>query len=352
MTCICGISVNEVLCFLQQKYNTLDEVSLLQLCESGFSEKAIEEAKDLLLSFCPSATCPTLRKGEGRKKRNLLDILKILRETDPKDIPRFAAINLSLLPPVTFDYIDVTSLLKNISTLRLEVDKLKVSCDNSECSIKTDIESLRTEVAELKATKTTVSKSEGANKADISTTRKTPVNSKKHASKSPLVAPTVISLPQSCSKTPGKAVDNPTKELLSSPSITNKAVAKPSKSFSEVVSVRASREKRKVIGTGTNLALRSSEKFIYICASRINLSLNTEDVKKHLTSSGIVTCTVFPLKTRSGEFNSFKVGLPITSIDRAFDSSIWPTGAVITEWTHHPKKLLESAITPSDYEQP
>ncbi|VVC91213.1 unnamed protein product [Leptidea sinapis] len=65
------------------------------------------------------------RKGEDRKQKNIEDIISVLRSTEPDDIPTFVAKDLHKLPPVTFDHIDVTRLLKDIVTLQSQVRALQ-----------------------------------------------------------------------------------------------------------------------------------------------------------------------------------------------------------------------------------
>lgn len=61
------------------------------------------------------------RKGDGKQQRIMEDIITLLKETDPEEIPIFVAKDLQKLPPVTFDHIDVTRLLKDIIILQKEL---------------------------------------------------------------------------------------------------------------------------------------------------------------------------------------------------------------------------------------
>ncbi|CAH2100012.1 unnamed protein product [Euphydryas editha] len=57
--------------------------------------------------------------------RDLEDILTVIKSTDPEKIPIFVAKELHRLPPVTFDHVDVTSLLKDITILKSQLDEIK-----------------------------------------------------------------------------------------------------------------------------------------------------------------------------------------------------------------------------------
>lgn len=104
----CNIVICEVLAFIQNKLDVMDELSLIRICESAFSAEHIELAKSLLFESLQKSV--TIRKRQGKTQRNLDDIVTLLKETDPENIPIFVARDLEKLPPITFDHIDVTPL--------------------------------------------------------------------------------------------------------------------------------------------------------------------------------------------------------------------------------------------------
>ncbi|KAF9418621.1 hypothetical protein HW555_004587 [Spodoptera exigua] len=103
-----NVVINELLCFLQCKIDVISEICLVQICETNFKEADISTAKNILFE---AANCRSSRKGDGKNKRSLQDMIKVLKETEPASLPTFVAKDLHRLPPVTFDYVDVTSLL-------------------------------------------------------------------------------------------------------------------------------------------------------------------------------------------------------------------------------------------------
>ncbi|KAJ8737428.1 hypothetical protein PYW08_000023 [Mythimna loreyi] len=115
----CNIVICEVLAFIQNKLDVMDEQSLVQICESAFSAADIKLAKSLL--FESLSKRPKERKRHGKTLRDLEDIICIFKETDPEEIPTFVARKLEKLPPVTFDHIDVTVLLKKIVLLEKNI---------------------------------------------------------------------------------------------------------------------------------------------------------------------------------------------------------------------------------------
>ena len=73
------------------------------------------------------------RKGPKKKEQNIEDMVKLMMEKGT-DVPVFVAHDLSKLPPVTFNSMDVSTLLKNIKKTQDEVDiymlKLCVNTQN------------------------------------------------------------------------------------------------------------------------------------------------------------------------------------------------------------------------------
>lgn len=61
------------------------------------------------------------RKGEDKNKKNIRNVIKALKESDPSQQPAFEAKDLNRLSPLTFDYVDVSRLLKDLVALKNEL---------------------------------------------------------------------------------------------------------------------------------------------------------------------------------------------------------------------------------------
>ncbi|KAI5635711.1 hypothetical protein NE865_11617 [Phthorimaea operculella] len=140
----CKLLINELLCFVQCKSVILDEQSLLQICESAFTDKDVEIARKVLADL---SLLRTSRQGEGKKKRSLQDIINVVKEqASNQQLPVFVAKDLHRLPPVTFDYIDVSTLLREITCLKQDVHNIQ--CDYIRGR---DIADIRDQVQNLQA---------------------------------------------------------------------------------------------------------------------------------------------------------------------------------------------------------
>ncbi|KAJ8728435.1 hypothetical protein PYW08_016820 [Mythimna loreyi] len=129
-----NLVANELLAFLQQKLDVMDEVSAVQICATNFSEEDIAAAKLLLFSVLNKRDQMPSRRRDGTKK-SLQDIITLFKETDPDDVPTFVAKELHKLPPVTFDHVDVTSLLKDIVFLRASLTDVLEKLDASQKTV-------------------------------------------------------------------------------------------------------------------------------------------------------------------------------------------------------------------------
>ncbi|KAJ2938096.1 hypothetical protein O0L34_g17655 [Tuta absoluta] len=152
----CDVIINEVLYFINAKTDVMDEQSIVQICENNFTEEEIESAKSVIYNHLQTARLQ-LRKGEGRIKRNLQDIIKLLKENSNK-LPTLVAQNLNRLPPISFDYIDVTTLLKDILVLKKQVSDISSSYAPLTVTdtLQTQIQNLRQEIDQVNISNDTI----------------------------------------------------------------------------------------------------------------------------------------------------------------------------------------------------
>lgn len=141
----CNIVINEVLAFVNNKLDVMDEESLSRICISAFSAKDIVDAKKLLFDSVPSAKRKITRKRDGKTLRDIDDIICLLKSSRPEEIPTFVALQLQKLPPISFDHVDVTKILKDLVMLQRDICNIKEQYATTEQvdMLKSDIESLK-----------------------------------------------------------------------------------------------------------------------------------------------------------------------------------------------------------------
>lgn len=123
-----GPIIDELLCFILHKWGHIDVNTLTKLCVDSFDDKEIEASKDILFNLISDKDDTTLFKKrragktqESKSVNNLLDICQLLEEKGNVKLPDFVALDLGKLPPISFDHIDVTVLLKRIENLSCTV---------------------------------------------------------------------------------------------------------------------------------------------------------------------------------------------------------------------------------------
>lgn len=141
----CNMVINEVLAFICNKVDVMDEESISRICVCAFSENDILSAKNLLFDSLPTARRKKIRKRQGKTLRDIDDIITVIEESDPEDFPIFVAKDLQKLPPVLFDHVDVTRILKDLVRMQNEIFTIReqYATIGELNDIKLDLESLR-----------------------------------------------------------------------------------------------------------------------------------------------------------------------------------------------------------------
>lgn len=141
----CKIVINELLSYVQNKVSVIDEESLVRVCSSAFNASEIKNAKSLLFDAIPTEKRKINRKNAGKEKRDLNDIINLFKSADPDIIPTFVAKDLDKLPPITFDHLDCSKLLKDMVIMKTEIENIKSTFATND-----DIDDLKREVLRLK----------------------------------------------------------------------------------------------------------------------------------------------------------------------------------------------------------
>lgn len=141
----CNIIINELLSFIQNKVEVIDEATLISICAKTFSEEEIYKAKSLLYDSLLGEKLQYSRKKNDMGQRDLEETISIFKQYDSKKLPVFVARNLENLPPILWNQLDVTALLKSLVRLQSDVDSIKnnlVTTDQLR-EVQTDIENLK-----------------------------------------------------------------------------------------------------------------------------------------------------------------------------------------------------------------
>ncbi|CAG5027635.1 unnamed protein product [Parnassius apollo] len=147
----CKVVINELLAFVSNKVDTLPETGIIQICMSAYSADEIENARSVAYKLLAS-TKKYMRRKEGAEQKCIQDIIKLIKEFDPDCLPIFAAKNLNKLPAVSFDHVDVTTFLKEMTLLKRDVACLKAKQPviSNDVKLSEDIDLIRKEIDDVK----------------------------------------------------------------------------------------------------------------------------------------------------------------------------------------------------------
>jgi len=121
---------SEVLCFVSNKINVMPYDMICKLCTDFYSDTDLEQAKDILFDTAFSHRDDARprkikRRGAGKKQSDMQDILNIFLEMPPDSVPIYVAKDLSNLPPLTMNTFDMSRIVKDMETLKLQVQILQ-----------------------------------------------------------------------------------------------------------------------------------------------------------------------------------------------------------------------------------
>lgn len=66
-----------------------------------------------------------ISRRKDKKQKDLEDMISLFKTTDPDQLPVFVAYHLHKLPPLSFDHVDVSKLLRDILAVRAEITEIK-----------------------------------------------------------------------------------------------------------------------------------------------------------------------------------------------------------------------------------
>lgn len=330
-----SIVINEFLTFVQNKSDDLDEPSIILICSNNYTDSEIEAGKTALYEVCGGNGVRNIqRKGDDKRKKNIKDVLKLVKETPRDEQPIFVARDLSRLPSVTFDYVDVTCLLKDMSTMKNEFTQLQNR-------VATEMSDLR---ASLSSNTTPATPKRRLSKQTEKPLAPVPVPSGTHtevAAESSLSVhtPTYRDIvfkerSQRAKTTQHRGTTQPvesTRKLLENANtVTTPSETDDDKTpFIEVVRKQRKRNinMRGSLTNSCKIQVVESQCAIYL--SRASKNVTVVDIREHIKEMGEQCIEVELLKqNRETLFNSFKVKILCSKLSTFLDTKFWPEGLV------------------------
>ncbi|KAI5640819.1 hypothetical protein NE865_06927 [Phthorimaea operculella] len=392
------IIIDEFLTFVQNKIDVLDELSITQICATNFTESDIETSKTTLFQAVPDGGRCMLRKGEDKTKKNIKDVIKLFKEVDPNLQPTFVAKNLNRLPPVSFDHVDVTRLLKDVTMLKTELLTLrsdsvskgelaglenKMSAEFNELRItlssKCSMPSMLQDSTNLDNNSQTPKNQKQIKKRKLnnvkSNTDKGKPTDRTQQQESPASVHTpsyrdiILNDSQPLHTSPvhqlrarereGRNLTKPAPPppprrqppaSAHSASAPNAAKAPPpplplSNKDDEHGYQLVVRKKRKrnsnMCGTAQSTSkMGAADMLSYVYVSRLRKDICEEDIKSYITDKGLVCLTVSKLQqTYETNFVSYKVTVLTRELDSLLNSEFWPVGVKYRMYRERARKV-------------
>lgn len=376
---------NELLAFIQHAIDTMDEISILQICKTNFKREEICSGKELLYRTLGKADLMPSRRRDEKGERSLQDIIKLLKETDPDDVPAFVAKRLHKLPPVTFDHVDVTRLLKDITTLKATLAEVQLKLEASESAIS----DLRAELLSIKRSDS-VSRSFVASNVN---TRRGAQNASVcsiESATTPECAPPPLAADERVSPRPAAAAASPARpaavELTScgttstpsrayaaaaaAPSRRSQPLGKkpcvapfksvterpPKKQCDKEGFIKVERRKKKPASrnhhgnapVGLEPSLRPEVRTTQLYVSRLHWSTKVEELVDFVRRKSKFTLRVERLASRHKvNFSSFVVRVPTHHLETFMKEDFWPQGVVFRKFRGRlPADTRYTSLTP------
>ena len=139
--------INELLCFMSN-YAAYDENTIAKLCKDFYTENEIKIAKQTLIeSFRGDRNKIVPRTDGGCEYINILLTIRTLVTDSSSDLPQFVAQDLTRLPTVTQDNIDINSLFRDLQLVRNKVNALSRNTDLQFSQVKRDIQRVSASVS-------------------------------------------------------------------------------------------------------------------------------------------------------------------------------------------------------------
>ena len=300
---------NELLCFVFNKLPLMKTPSIQLLCVNTYDDQAIEEAKAILKDHCEKNDAfgtfrYTDRKGTEKKLRNMEDILKMAHLLGEK-APCFVAKDLSNLPPVSSDNIDICSLLAKLERMETELKLTKELC------LKVS------NIQNIRSASEAVSVNSDANNGQVQSEKpptstkakkntKSTVKNTKAQPRNPATEQQDVNVIPPISQPNGKTV----------PSYADKARqnAHPRRKIAPV---------KGTLKTDSSVA---SVRTLSIFTKYWRPSVNKEDVVRIIKDNNGMDVTCEDVLTKAATYRCFKVKIVSNDTGKIFNPSYWPEG--------------------------
>jgi hypothetical protein len=332
MAAVNGVVVNEVLCFIMNKFDKSNCNSLKLVASCFYNDDELNKAKEILHAdgcILLGDDFPRLKVrkvSDNRRKLNVDDLVEFVTVLDEQKLlsklPRYVALNLQRIPTVAVEDVELFVMANKLEQMESRISKLELNnesgsaaviCQMDTCIVKTDelckqVAALASQIGDMRADK---------------------LSSTGHdVSCQPLIVDSahVVKAPEQVQKDKPSWVDQVVKEMGSS--------------VEPFVIPRAHRKKmlrgRRISGGG----LKSVPRRLVCFVGRLDIDTTESELCEYLADVGIKDAICTKLKARDGQkfyTAAFRVSCNVSYEVKFFDEGIWPVGVELRDWVFYKK---------------
>lgn len=330
MACV----VDNILCFLTNKMNVLTTDVLVKLCVSTYSEVEIKQSKNTLFEMCADGSTTTRnirRQGDKMNEANVEDMLKLLQEKGD-DIPAFVVQDLSKLPPISFDCVDVSAILRKLESTMSEVSMMKEA-------MRVQAEVSENLGRELAAANSRLQRLE--RRADLDELRLDGIANYDTTEPEATLMKEV---------TPGVPVMDFKTALTRNVTGDGWQRVERWKGAHRPPTREQRQQTKKPVGisgkakTDTLKTIKKPKRMANVFASRFEPDVSAEQVKAYLEEKLNLELNVEKVKTRFDTYSSFHVVCHCDNPEIFMDEELWPERTYVRWWREEKKKQMNSEL--------
>lgn len=335
---------DELLNFLVVKMKTLSQDDIILLTVNHFGSEWIENSKKALFDLCPHTTQRFVtHKGPQKDANNIKSCLKVLNEAG-ENIPHFVSHHLDELPPVTFNSIDVSCMLRTLERVSADITSLKqaVSVQTGQCDdlrVITSglnqrlhaVEKLNCE-PDLKSVPMPSGSGEADAGRNVDSARRVPATLD-----SARQVPASLGTATDTTNTAGGTAEQ-SPELPASPTYSTVVRRGRRQQAGRLIQLQpkprlnsARREKNSgIVGTSVCGPLRAIKtKLVSVFASRFSPDVNSDALTCYLKDKLHRDVACQKIDSVQRRYSSFKITAECENVEEMYDPELWPDGIYV-----------------------
>lgn len=341
-----GCMVNELLCFVGNKVDSMPTDLIIKLVCDFYDEKEIESAKKMFFDLTdddrPSQMRNIKRQGPNKNTNNVTDIISLFQSLEVDRVPVFVARNLSNLPPISQNHFDMSSILREIETLKVMIQDKKGSRseqDISRASYSSEnhehrVGEIHSSVSPVTVTSDTLSSSSPNEDQSHNRVAEETEDSYSFSEVVRKYAARKDSIPLRGQSRRGRGHQRGGFHSRPSQVPQGRSSYHPQRPASRgtVLYGTDSRVETGGIRAADRRQRKPRPKGPGIFVSRLHPETQENELASHIRRKSGLRCDVVKLQTRYRTYSSFFVSIDRASMPKLFEPTYWPKDALVTEY--------------------